>query len=434
MGGRNNRVLIIDQEQQALDFALRATACGYEVRWYRLAEQPTRVGEGFGIRLISDWRESMSWVGRDGLVWLTGNYRFLTELDRWRDMGWRIFGPTVASARLEIDRQAGQEAMRSAGIEVPHYETFDSLKAARDFAARIDRPMVHKPMGDEADKSLTYVAHDAADLVGWLDRQIGAGKKTKGKVMLQEKIDLLCELGVSGWVGPDGFLRDKWQACVEHKNLMDGEVGPATGEMGTLCQYVVKDKLASEMLLPMEPILRTLGHRGDFAIGCGIDTQGRAWPFEFTARCGWPAWHIQMASHRGDPVRWMLDLMDGKDSLKVSYDAAIGVVMGQPMFPYAKSPPELVEGNPIRGVGDAGDDATQLVEVMRKGDQYQTAGEYVAVMTGLGKTIEKARTKAYAAVKKIKFPNAMYRSDIGLKVIDVLPKLHQFGYLSDLRA
>ena len=186
--------------------------------------------------------------------------------------------------------------------------------------------------------------------------------------------------------------------------------------------------------------MRTLGHRGDFAIGCGIDRKGRAWPFEFTARLGWPAFFIQMASHRGDPVQWMRDLLDGRDTLKVSYDTAIGVVIGQPRFPYQSSPAELVEGNPISGIEAAGD-AAHLVSVMchdrpsgPQGSQFETSGEYVMVMTGLGKTITSARDKVYGAVDKIRLPNKIYRRDIGEKVIDALPKLRQFGYLTEMRA
>lgn len=417
----------------ALDFVLRCVAAGHDVRWHRYSTKPLKDGEGFGgFRVVQDWRASMIWA-KQGLIVMTGNWRYAQELDRWREMGYPIFGPTAASARLEIDREAGQEAMKAAGIEVPPFQTFDSLRAARAFAGASDDPWVFKPMGDEGDKSLTYVSHDAEDLCGWLDRQIAAGKKLKGKCMLQQKVDLLCELGVSGWFGPEGFLPDKWQVCVEHKNLMDGEIGPATGEQGTVCQYVAEDKLAAETLEPLAPILRTLGHRGDFAIGVGIDKRGRMWPFEFTARLGWPAFFIQVASHRGDPAQWMRDLLDGKDTLKVSYDVAIGVVMAQPRYPYNCSPPELVEGNPIRGLAEAGD-ATHPVSIMRRGDKFETTGEMVAVMTGLGKTVERARDKVYAAVDKVKFPNRMYRRDIGGKVIDALPRLHQYGYLSEMRA
>src|SRR5713101_1668827 len=119
-----------------LDFALRCKAHGHGVRWYRFA--PTRAirdGEGMGLTIVDDWRPHMQWA-RDGLIWCSGNFRFLYELDRYRDHGYKIFAPTVASARLEIDRGAGMDAMRAAGIDVPPYQEFDSLQAAYRFARR----------------------------------------------------------------------------------------------------------------------------------------------------------------------------------------------------------------------------------------------------------------------------------------------------------
>jgi phosphoribosylamine--glycine ligase len=71
---------------------------------------------------------------------------------------------------------------------------------------------------------------------------------------------------------------------------------------------------------------------------------------------------------------------------------------------------------------------------MRKGEEYQTTDEDVMVMTGLGKTIERARSKVYAAVDKVHFPNRMFRRDIGCKVIETLPEMHRFGYLRDMAA
>jgi phosphoribosylamine--glycine ligase len=441
------RVLIIDQENLGLDFALRCAEAGHEVRWNKVPDLRGRVprdGEGFkGFKIVPTWRDHMPWVGRDGLIVCTGNCRYLDELDRFRDLGFKIFGPTKASADLEIKRSAGMEAMKAVGIEIPPYQCFNTLEDAQTYARKAGRPLVFKPMGDEDDKSLTFVAHDEAEMVGWIGRRIARGVKLRGACMLQDKIDMMCEFGVSGWVGPEGFLPDKWQICFEHKKLMAGDNGPSTGEMGTVTQYVEAEKLAEEALLPMEPILRTLGHRGDFAVGVGIDTKGKAWPFEFTCRLGWPAFYIQVASHRGDVAQWMLDLLDGRDTLKVSQNVAIGVVMAQPNFPTNKSPPELVEGNPISGLDDVWDDV-HLVSVMvgrgpimRDGNvvdamTHQTTGEYVLVATGLGSTVEAARKDVYKTVDDIHFPNAMYRNDIGSNLEKKLPKLHQFGYALEM--
>lgn len=439
------RVLILDIENMGLDFAIRCAAAGHDVRWW-LEDQKLRDGEGFkGFeRVRGGWKGHMPWA-RDGLILCTGNHILLRELDRFRDLGYRIFAPTYASARLEIARAEGMKAMEEAGIQVPSYQTFDSLAAAAKFARKADKPYVFKTMGDEEDKSLSYVASDPADLVGWIEQKIRRGVKMKGACMLQEKIDMLAEVGVSGWFGPDGFLPGKWQACFEHKKLMNGEIGPNTGEQGTVCQYVEADRLAQQFLLPMVGALRKRGHRGDFSIGCGVDKAGKAWPFEFTARCGWPAFFIQTASHKGDPAQWMRDLLDGKDSLKVSNEVAIGVVCAQPRYPYNDSPPDLVEGNPISGLEDAYDDVHCASVMMGRGPRmkdgkiadgavYETSGEYVLVATGLGKTVERARKKVYGVVDKVKFPNMIYRTDIGEKVADALPALHKFGYATEMAA
>lgn len=760
------RILLVDTEALGLDFALRCAAAGHDVRWFRWSKKPLRDGEGFkGITIVDDWKPHMAWA-KDGLIWTSGNFKFLHDFDRYRsDFGYKIFAPTVASANLEINRSAGMDSMKAAGMELPPYQMFNSMKDAEAFARKSERAWVFKPMGDTDDKSLTYVGKDPADMVGWIQRQIARGATLKGPCMLQEKIDMACEFGVSGWFGPDGFLPERWQICFEHKPLMNGDIGPncftpdaevltqegwkfwpdvtgkdeictlvdgrieyatpskmvcedfdgdlvgwespttdilvtpghnmyvqddhyrkpfwfepaiksfgktrtimrtggawageevnlpacarsgvekwaallgayiadgncksrsvvfgncpphkvaeftaiaaaagfdanlygidlyinsadlaaymrdfgnaaekfvpqyikdskpeviaafllgyglgdgtrrpdnltystvsqrladdlqelclkvgyaasvatrdrrneshllngvlcvnrlisyevrvslkkqkaeispdigyrqkyrgkvycvtvpshviftrrngkacwigQTGEQGTVCQYVEAEKLADECLKPMAPALAALGHRGDFAVGVGIDKKGKAWPFEFTVRCGWPAFYIQVASHRGDPAQWMRDLLDGKDTLRVSNDVAIGVVMAQPRYPYNASTPEMVEGNPITGLDSVWRQVHPACVMMGKGPMmedgkvveglgHQTTGEYVLVTSGLGKTVAQAQKKVYGAIKKIHFPNKMYRTDIGDKVIKSLPELHSFGYALEM--
>lgn len=410
-----------------------------------MPKRKERYGEGFNeIKLVDDFRSSMEWA-KDGLIVLTGNYTLTSELDRYREYGYPIFAPTTASAKLEIDRMHGMKVAESVGIAIPEYHVFGGLQETEAFVRKNGGEWVFKPGGDADDKSLTYVSSDPADMVGWLRRQIAAGKSMK-QCMLQKKVEILSELGVSGWMGPEGFLPDCYGMSVEHKKLMNGEIGPATGESGTVMWYSEDDKLCSEMLLPFEPILRTLGHRGDFSVGAIIDTKGKAWFLEVTARMGYPAWWGQMAVHKDDPAQWMKDLLDGKDSLRASYDVSIPVVMAQPPYPYQHDVPrDMVEGNPISGV-DKVADQVHLCSVMRgrgpymegdaikEGPILQTTGPYVLCVTGVGKTIEAARKKVYAAAKEVKFANRMYRTDIGEKIADCLDGLHGFGYALDLEA
>lgn len=427
-----------------MDFALRCAEYDHAVRLYRHKKaRPERYGEGFPqITLIDDWRASMAWA-REGLIFLTGNAELLYEMERYRDIGYKLFAPTPASAKLEIDRMTGMQVAKAAGLPVPEYHVFGSLEETRAFNRRSDRPWVFKPAGDSKEKDMTFVSDDPAQMDGWLGRQIAAGI-TIPQCMLQEKVPILSELGVSGWMGPEGFLPERWGLSIEHKKLCDGENGPTTGEMGTVGQYVADDKLYDQMLAPLQPILISMGHVGDFSVGAIIDKSGNPWFLEVTARVGYPAWPMQVASHYGDPAKWMRDLLYGKDSLRVSYDVSAVVVCAQKPFPFFHNVPmSMVEGNPISGVEDV-QKQVHLDAVMRgrgalweggkivQGPQLQTTGAYVLCCTGLGKTVSKARQKVYAAVDTVKFPGKIIRTDIGEKVIDALPALHKFGYCLDM--
>ena len=141
----------------------------------------------------------------------------------------------------------------------------------------------------------------------------------------------------------------------------------------------------------------------------------------------------------------MRDLLDGKDTLKVSNDVAIGVVCAQPHYPYNDSPPELVEGNPISGLDAVYDDIHCASVMIGKGPTmkggkivdepiYETSDEYVLVATSLGKTVTRARKKVYGVVDEVKFKDMIYRTDIGEKVVETLPALHRFGYAMEMQS
>lgn len=415
-----------------LDFALRAAQAGHAVKLFPDPAGKTPYGKGFTeFDIVSSYEYHMPWA-KDGLILLTGNYKYCRDLDRYKEFGYKIFAPSQQSAKLELDRAFGMETMKAAGINLLPHETFDSLEAAHKHAKKADQTYVFKALdGAVDDKALTYVSRDPEDMCGWLKRQIKCGKDIH-KCMLQEKVDVDFEIGINGWFGPEGFLPGKYQISFEHKPLMPGDIGPQTGEMISVSQYVEHDKLVDEMLTPLVPVLTALGHRGDFCVGCIIDKQGRAWPLETTARLGYPAFFGQVASHRGDPVEWMRDLLDGRDTLKPSYDVCASVVLAQPPFPYKYHEPELVEGNRI--AIDSPDilDDLHFVGVMKKGEEYQTTGAYVMVATALGKTVEKMRDKVYNTIDQVHFPNMLYRNDAGMKIEKALSAIHRAGYAKHL--
>lgn len=446
------RVLIIDVASNALDFAMRCQMHGHDVMWWdrpRKDGSMRMAGKGIVPRLIDYQQIQTKWLDWADLIVLPDNTHYLDMLEPYRLRGYPIFGPSLEAAELELDRAKGQAAMKKAGLNtIPGVEFHDYDDAAR-YVEKNPTFLVSKPSGD-ADKALSYVADDAASLQHMLVDRWKKNDKyrrdaKKHGFILQEKIKGV-EFAVGGWFGPGGWSKYFYEN-VENKKLMVGDLGVNTGEMGTVSMYVRKSKLADVALKPMTEALKKLDYVGFIDVSGMVETNGDFRPFEFTMRPGWPTFHNQMATHEGDPVKWMADLLTGTDSLEVKEDVAcVSVVLVTGDFPHSHLTNKEVSNIPIYGAGDA--ERVHLCEAMLADDVpvqiddkvvrmpgYVTCGDYVAVVTGTGTTITGARHSAYAAVKKIRMPTQpFYRTDIGLgRLVKGLPELQRHGFATGFR-
>lgn len=431
------KVLVIDQDGCGLAFAWRCAQAGHQVRWFIKPSKTNNkeAGKGFPVTRIDNWISSIMWAD---LVFVTSNADFVPRLEFFKKKGVPYYGPSVASANLEIKRADGMKFLEKHGIEVPAYKTFKTLRDAELHVWKNENRFVFKTLGDNEDKSLSYCSKSPADLISRLQRWQKLNMNPKGEVMLQEFIPGI-EVGVSRWTGSKGFI-GLYNEHFEHKKLMNGEKGPNTGEMGTVQAYVENSKLGDEVLKPLEKDLVGLGHLGDVAVNCIIDEKGKPWPLEFTCRPGWPAFNIMMSSHKGDPCRWMKDAIDGKDALQCNTEVAIGVVLAQPDFPYGNKSLEETSDIPVYGINKRLQKYVQpqsiKIEKMpdMDGDSvierpiWVTSGDYIAVVTALGKDIDQARKRVYETIDEIDVPDMLYRTDIGEKVKEKLPELHKQGY------
>lgn len=442
------KILIIDQSGCGcgLSFAVRSQHYGHEVKMFiRHNKDGSRseAGDGGLVKRVSNWEDHMNWAD---LIFCTDNLYYIHALERYRDKGYPIFGPSIDTNRWEQERDHGEMILNKVGIKTIPSQTFENYDDAIAYVIENPRRFVSKPIGD-GDKTLSYVAKSAADMIYMLKRW---KKKNsfKGKFILQEFRPGI-EFGVGGWFGPAGFSKHFCESW-EHKKLMDGELGVTTGEQGTIVRYTQESKLADEMLKPLEGLLHGLGYTGYIDVNCIIDKSGQAWPLEFTMRPGWPLFNIQLSLHKGDPAQWMLDLIDGKDTLKVSDKIAAGVVVTIPDYPFSHITKKENSGYPIWGIDM--DDAVHDVhlcevqwgkgpamidgELKLEEPMFVTAGDYVCTVVGLGDTVESARKAVYSKIKKkIEIPNSIaYRTDIGEKVEKCLPDLHDYGYAIGVEA
>lgn len=439
------RILCIDTDSNALDWLMRCMAAGHDVLWY---DKPKKNGAeacaGKGIiPKITDYDKLRSkYIDWANLIFLPDNTFYLDMLEPFQQRGYPIFGPTVKAAELELDRAVGQAAMKKAGLRTIPGVEFHDYDDAAVYVRKHPEYLVSKPSGD-ADKALSYVAPNAAALIYMLKRWKRNDKyrsdARKHGFILQQKITG-AEVACGGWFGPGGWSKF-WYENLENKKLFPGDLGPNTGELGTVSMYVRKSKLADIALKPFTRMLERLDYTGFIDIAGMVDEKGEFWPFEFTMRPGWPTFHNQMATHEGDPAQWMVDLLMGKDTLQVKENVAcVSLVLAIPDWPYSHLTNKEVSGIPIYHADDSehihlssvmlGDAPMQIGDKVVEMQSYVTCGDYVMVVTGTGETVTGARKSAYAAIQKVKIPSSpFWRTDIGRgRLVKDLPLLQKHGF------
>jgi phosphoribosylamine---glycine ligase len=429
-------ILVIDPSGLTLDWCLRCIAAGHTVKLYTKGSRASHIGDGL-VDKIDNWKP---YTKVADLIFSADNLDFMDEIDELIKKGYPVFGPGKRAAKLELDRMYGQNVIKDfGGPVIPSYE-FKNYDEAINFIKQNPKRYVCKPCGEEEDKTLSYVAKDEADLIGFLMKRKEKGKPSSPFILQDFRKGM--EIACTGIFGPAGWM-DFWAEGFEFKKQMNGDLGVNTGEMGTVIRYTKQSKIADMLMKPLEPLLHEIGYVGMLDMNCIIDEKdGTPWPMEWTARPGYPMWNIQQPLHKDDPAEWMLDCINGKNTLEVEEKTCVGVVMANADFPFNKRDEEdyldfpiLTDDVPnIENVHPCEIKLTQTVKMMdgklvENVPEWGTAGSYILVCTGVGDSISEAKDKAYKVVDKIKLGNdPQYRTDIGERCEKALGKLKRFGF------
>ena len=153
----------------------------------------------------------------------------------------------------------------------------------------------------------------------------------------------------------------------------------------------------------------------------GIDFRGMLFPglmltpdgpkvLEFNARFGDPETQVLLPRLKSDLLDLLEATIDGRlDSVRAEWDSrpACCVVMASGGYPG-----DYQTGVPIEGLDSCGG-LVFHAGTKREGDQVLTSGGRVLGVTALGDTPADAIRSAYDVVRRIRFENASWRTDIG---------------------
>jgi phosphoribosylamine--glycine ligase len=404
---------------------LRLQSAGHDVRVYAGDAEAHDVMRGM-LQFTDDWQRELDWIraaGSDGAI-LIETASLGETIDDLRREGFNVIGGSALGDRLENDRAYGQSVLGELGMPTAGSHEFTDFDDAVEFVGKARKRYVFKMNGSEWAPTRSYIGamENGADMIAMLrgTQHTWSGPESPSFVLMDHLIGV--EVGVGAFFDGEKFLSPAnldW----EHKRFFPGDIGELTGEMGTVVTYRGAERIFECSLAKVAPMLRESGYCGYINLNTIVNDDG-IWPLEFTCRFGYPGFPILDSLHRcgWDQIFRSLIARDGK-SIPTWDGYSVGVVITVPPFPYRHGYEDLGKGSPICFDGELSKedcDALHYGEVDMRDGQLVTAGMigYIMVVTGVADTIEAARRIAYERVRKVVVPNARYRNDIGIRLIE----------------
>jgi len=407
------------------DMYLRLQSAGHEVRVYAGDAEAHDVMRGM-LQFTDDWQRELDWIraaGGDGAL-LIETASLGEIVDELRRDGLNVIGGSALGDRLENDRAYGQSVLGELGLPTAASHEFMNFDDAVEFVRRTRRRYVFKLNGSEWSPTRSYVGamENGDDMIAMLRATERAWPSDeRPSFVLMDHLTGV-EVGVGAFFDGQKFLSPAnldW----EHKRFFPGDIGELTGEMGTVVTYRGAERIFERTLGKAAPLLRDSGYCGYINLNTIVNDEG-IWPLEFTCRFGYPGFPILDSLHRCGWEEIFRSLIARDGNTFPTWDGySVGVVITVPPFPYMHGYEELGKGSPICFAGDLNKDdcdALHYGEVDMRDGQLITAGMigYIMVVTGVADSIEAARRVAYDRVRKVVIPNARYRNDIGVRLME----------------
>ncbi|WP_417580016.1 phosphoribosylamine--glycine ligase [Pelagibacterium sp.] len=340
--------------------------------------------------------------------------------DDLRAAGLAVFGPSKVAAQLEGSKSFTKALCDEMGIPTAAYARFDALAPALDYLDQQGAPIVIKADGLAAGKGVTVAETLEQAREAVRDCFSGTFGAAGAEVVIEE-----CLVGeeASLFAICDGEHTVLLPAAQDHKRAFDNDKGPNTGGMGAYAPApVMSDALIERAYREIvAPAIKGMAARGTpfsgvLFTGLMITKDGPKL-IEFNTRFGDPECQVLMMMLESD----LLDILEGTAlgtlsgvSPRWKRGFALTVVLAANGYPGSYDKNTVIEG------ADAIDSDTVKIfhaGTVRNGDTLLANGGRVLNVTALGESVSEARSRAYAAVKAVDWPDGFCRSDIGWRAL-----------------
>ncbi|QTL37030.1 MULTISPECIES: phosphoribosylamine--glycine ligase [Pseudoalteromonas] len=343
-------------------------------------------------------------------------------VDRFREAGLAIFGPTQGAAQLEGSKSFTKDFLARHQIPTAAYQTFEEIEPALAYVKAQGAPIVVKADGLAAGKGVIVAMTEAEAEEAIRDMLAGNAFGDAGsRVVIEEFLE---GEEASFIVMVDGKNVLPFATSQDHKRAYNGDEGPNTGGMGAYSPAPVvtadiHQRIMDEVITPTVEGMAAEGHpyTGFLYAGLMIAADGTPKVIEYNCRFGDPETQPIMLRLQSDLVT-LIEAANRQelDQTDIQFDprAAVGVVLAAKGYPGS-----YPKGDAISGLRVAYPEGEKVFHAGTKqdGDAVVTAGGRVLCATALGHTVTEAQKRAYALVQEINWDGVEYRTDIAYRAI-----------------
>ena len=333
-------------------------------------------------------------------------------VDRFREEGLAIFGPTKAAAEIEASKDFAKRLMVKYDVPTAAYATFSDFEEAMAYVRKGTLPTVLKYDGLAAGKGVviaTTMEEAEATLRDMLlDTKFGEGRVVIEEFLTGDEFSLMCFVA-GNKICPMPVAQD-------HKRAYDNDEGPNTGGMGAYTElpFITKEDHAYAMENIMQRVADAMVAEGTpfsgVLYGGLMKTPQGIKVIEFNARFGDPETEVVLPRLKSDAVEvFGAVARNEQPEAEWTEEATLGIVLASKGYPgdYAK-------GFAIRGT-ERVESKIYHMGTANKDGELVTAGGRVMIVVASASTLAEAQAKAREDIAKIDCDNLFHRTDIGNK-------------------
>ena len=446
------RFAILDPEGDGLSWASRLKDEGADVLYYVHEPKARLTGEGI-VRKSNSLHEMLAWAKAAPTIavfMFSGMGKKSPKVAVGADEFAKAGIPTLLGGglmdRLENDRDFGIGVANDIGVNIPPYFQFSTVRAAQKFCkAHGSTEWYFKPNHvHDCDTTYGGSGKDLADYLDYFAANFGDNLSN----ILQMKVPGVA-ISTGSWFNGYEFLYP-FEQTIEHKKLMNNDIGPSTGcainvvwmepKETPLIKQLHFDRLA-KVLQPKNCNPCLIDINAVIAEEAGPwGPKGSAQFLEWTPRCGWDSEATSQGLLTGTLSEFLTRLASRflADTPFRTDAVAYGVRVSLSPYPYVNKLPDNPKPSP-QGKRLGGFDSLWKPGFVSYGVAKDAKGYYVSghdgavgICLAVDKSFKKAVKQAEDCAKGLKPSGLQYRTDGYERLSDDAKKLKEVGVSSPL--